>query len=69
MPVFVIKAKDDLAFSVVEHYRDTCASLGLDRQAGEVNKALQEIVAWRVRNPDLCKMPDHEHRPAGGQEA
>lgn len=68
MPVFVIKAKDDLAYAVVEHYRDTAASLGLDEQAREVDKALQEIVSWRQRNPDQCKMPDHKHVPVNGKK-
>lgn len=63
MPVFTIKAKDDLAPAMVRYYRLLCRERGLREQAGEVDKALAEIEAWRVRNPMLTKLPDHKHVP------
>lgn len=63
MPVFTIKAKDDLAPAAVGLYRLLCHEHGLHRQASEVDKALAEIEAWRARNPGLTKLPDHQHVP------
>ncbi len=64
MPVFTIKAKDKLAIRAVEAYRRLCLELGLNAQADEVDKALDEIVAWREAHPDQVKLPDHPHVPA-----
>lgn len=58
-PVFVIKAHDDVAVAAITCYRDSCVARGLYRQAAEVQDALNEIKAWRRRNPD------HPHVPAG----
>lgn len=63
MPVFVLKAKDNLTPEIVLDYGSRCSELGWHDQANEVIKAYNEIVAWRSRNPDLCKNPDHEHVP------
>lgn len=65
MPVFVIKAKDRLAVAAVQGYRERCLEAGLDHQADEVAKALDEIRDWQRRNPGLVQAPDHDHVPAG----
>jgi hypothetical protein len=65
MPVFILKAKDNLAPKAVAHYAILCRAAGLSDQAEEVRKALAEMVAWRDEHRELCKWPDHEHVPAG----
>jgi hypothetical protein len=64
MPVFTIKASDKLAAAAVEHHGQLCADRGLFSQQAEVDLALQEILDWRDRNPNLVKVPDHKHVPA-----
>jgi hypothetical protein len=69
MPVFVLKAKDNLALRVVAIYRELCVNEGLSEQAEQVIKAIGEMTEWRIAYPELCKLPDHEHVPvfrAGG---
>jgi hypothetical protein len=61
MPVFTIKAKDNLAVKAVDAYRALCVEAGLTEQAGEVVKAIGEIIEWRLAHSALCKDPDHEH--------
>jgi hypothetical protein len=68
MPVFTIKAKDDLAPAAIRAYRLLCGERGLLEQAAEVDKALDEITAWRARNPDLTKLPDHPHVPVNEED-
>lgn len=65
MPVFVIKAKDLLAPEAVKAYRDLCIAYGLRDQAAEVDKAIEEIIAWQESSVDVVKLPDHVHVPAG----
>ena len=65
MPVFTIKARDDLAIQAVRGYRDLCIYYGLDEQAKQVELALEEIIRWRYDHPRECKWPDHDHVPAG----
>lgn len=65
MPVFAIKAKDNLSIAAIAEYRKLCERNNLHAQADEVKKALDEVMAWRSRHPDECKLPDHEHRTAG----
>jgi hypothetical protein len=65
MPVFAIKAKDNLAASAVAAYIYLLLEEGLMAQAAEAVAALEEIREWRHGNPDQCKWPDHEHVPAG----
>lgn len=65
MPVFVIKAKDNNAAPPIGRYIDDLRSRGMYGQAEEAQEALDEINAWRHRNPALCKWPDHKHVPAG----
>jgi hypothetical protein len=69
MPVFTIKAKDNLALEAICYYAHECRRRGLNDQADEVDKAIAEIQQWRAANPDVCKDPDHIHVPttAGGQ--
>jgi hypothetical protein len=64
MPVFTIKAKDNFSLGTIAWYRNLCMEHGLVRQAGEVDKAYNEIRDWRERHPDQMKMPDHTHVPA-----
>lgn len=64
MPQFTIKAKDGLALAAIRAYRELCVRVGLTEQAVEVGKALDEMRAWRDRNPFAVKMPDHAHVPA-----
>lgn len=66
MPVFVIKAKDALAYETISAYRRLCWRRGLHSQGEEVGKALDEIAAWQTRHRDEVQMPDHTHVPAGG---
>jgi hypothetical protein len=65
MPVFVIKAKDNLALAALDAYKRACIDMGLSRQADQVQQAADEIFMWRMRHPDECKQPDHDHVPAG----
>jgi hypothetical protein len=65
MPVFVIKARDNLSVEAVRDYYDLCVRNGLTAQAAQVRLALHEIAEWRVANPHLCKWPDHDHVSAG----
>lgn len=65
MPVFAIKAKDNLAVLAVIGYRALCDEHGLDAQSESVSRSIAEMVAWRERYPEMCKWPDHEHVPAG----
>lgn len=64
MPVFVIKAKDNLALEAIWHYREKCLAAGLTDQALQVRKAYREVLEWRKRHSDHCQMPDHPHVPA-----
>jgi hypothetical protein len=65
MPVFVLKAKDRLAFGIVMAYADACEENGLDVQQRQVLRAAREFAGWRERNPGLMKTPDHRHVPVG----
>lgn len=65
MPVFTIKARDNLAPATIANYAAMCEVAGLDSQVVQVRDALEEIVAWRKRNPRECKWPDHNHVPVG----
>lgn len=65
MPVFVLKAKDNLCVAAVAAYAERCRQNGLPEQASEVLAALDEIASWRARHPELCKWPDHKHAAAG----
>ena len=65
MPVFVIKAKDNLSPHAVGQYVRSLCDQDLFEQARHAIAALEEINAWRERHPDLCKWPDHKHVPAG----
>ena len=66
MPVFPILAKDALAPGIIAAYRDLCLATGATAQAGQVQLALDEVVAWQATNPGRVAMPDHRHIPAGG---
>jgi len=64
MPVFVIKAKDNLALPVMRDYWRRCLDSGLREQANEVQKAIAEVLDWRQAHRDQCQDPDHKHVPA-----
>lgn len=64
MPVFTIKAQDQLAPRAVLAYAGLCMAAGLTDQAEQVRAALVEIEAWQAANPDRVKLPDHAHVPA-----
>jgi hypothetical protein len=61
MPVFTIKAKDNLALRAVDAYRALCVKEGLTEQAEQVVEAYAEMVSWRLHHPDLCHQSDHKH--------
>jgi hypothetical protein len=63
MPVFVIKAKDNLAPRAIEFYCWLLQEVGLTAQEAQARLALAEVMAWRERNPGACKWPDHMHVP------
>jgi hypothetical protein len=63
MPVFTIKAKDELAVDAVDHYMALCQQRGLHEQAAEVWKAREEILAWQMRNQEQVRLPHHPHVP------
>lgn len=69
MPLFTIKAKDKLAVLAVEHYAQLCREHGLSEQAVEVDRAADELIDWRERNPGQVKLPDHPHVPAAQPDA
>ena len=64
-PVFLIRGRDILAPEAVQAYMNLCKVLCLDEQAGEVDKAIDEIVEWQEANPNLVKDPDHAHVNVG----
>lgn len=64
-PRFVIRGKDKFAPATVLFHRGKCVEHGLAEQAAQERLAVDEIVAWQVRNPDLVQYPDHTHVPAG----
>ena len=64
MPVFTIQAKDRLAVAALIAYQVLCDEWHLPQQVAEVEKAIEEMVAWRKRNPQRVKIPDHTHVPA-----
>lgn len=64
MPVFTLKAKDKLALLAVQHYELLCRERGLDDQADEVVKAIDEMAEWRHRHRSLVRLSDHPHVPA-----
>ncbi len=69
MPVFIIKAKDNLAPRAIAAYVNSLYDAGLSMQAKHAIAALQEVNDWRERNPDLCKWPDlPAGRPGSGSE-
>lgn len=65
MPVFVIKGKDLLAPDAIAAYQNACVARGLNEQAQQVWLALREVAGWQSRNPELVKLPDHQHVPVG----
>ena len=65
MPVFAIKAKDNLATTAICAYYAGCITHGLTDQAEQVEAALREIMDWRESHKSECKWPDHKHAPAG----
>lgn len=64
-PVFAIKGTDALAYPMLKAYGDFCRQFGLHAQAGEVDKAAEEVRAWQFANVELTKLPDHKHREEG----
>jgi hypothetical protein len=64
MPVFILKAKDNLSDQIVQAYVNLCYNSGLPEQGEQAQLALDEIRQWRAENPDKCKFPDHTHIPA-----
>lgn len=64
MPVFVIKAKDQLAPAAVNAYRAACTLHGLSEQAEQADLARIEIIDWQHRHPETVQLPDHQHVPA-----
>jgi hypothetical protein len=68
MPVFVLKAKDELALMAILAYRRACLDAGLYRQAEQVALAISEIAQWRERNAGQVKAPDHDHVPTGAHK-
>jgi hypothetical protein len=64
MPVFVLKAQDELAIPTILFYMRSLEKFGLMDQSAEVSKALDEFKEWEQENPDKMKMPDHKHVPA-----
>lgn len=64
MPVFPLLAKDNRALTAIEAYYATCRDAGLWGKSAQVLKAIEEIVNWRNRWPELCHEPDYIHVPA-----
>lgn len=65
MPVFTIKAKDELAPAAVAAYARLCRESGLYDQANEVMLALVEIEHWQREHIGDVHLPDHRHVPVG----
>jgi hypothetical protein len=62
-PVFVLRGRDELAPVIVHQYRELCDEAGLPDQAHQVGLALDEIIEWQDRHPDLVGLPTHLHTP------
>ena len=54
-PVFVLRAKDDLAVQTLEYYQEFTET---DPFASEVDKCLKAFQEWQAANPDKVKEPD-----------
>jgi hypothetical protein len=66
-PLFVIRAKDELAVRIVEDYRRTYVQQALidkvdtneiDRFAANLDRVILEFLDWRLENEDQMKLPD-----------
>jgi hypothetical protein len=58
-PVFVIRAKDDVALQAIGAYMAYAIAHGVDLAFIEACDALvADFEQWRREHPDLCKTPD-----------
>lgn len=58
-PVFVLRAKDVLAHSTVEHYLDMCMKLNLPRDHTDaIEEHLERIWEYQHEHRDLVGIPD-----------
>ncbi len=62
-PNFRIRAQDALSIATLAAYRRLCLDNQLWHNAAEVQKAIDEFVAWQGRNQHRVKLPDHKHVP------
>lgn len=54
-PVFVIRAKDKNAVSVLSYYKALCIN---QQHIDAIDKRIESFVAWASENPEKMKEPD-----------
>lgn len=64
-PIFILRAKDNLAVQTLEKYYDLCRAAARENgkiddlsHLGPVAQRIEEFEAWRKANPSECKDPD-----------
>lgn len=62
VPSFTIVAKDVLAVPTLEQYKRICNAFGLVDQTREVQRAIDEVVAWQEQHREDTHLPSHQHR-------
>jgi hypothetical protein len=65
-PIFVLRGQDKFATGGIKGYQIGLEMWNQTKQADEVQKAMDEMIAWQARHADRIKNPDHQHVPAVG---
>jgi hypothetical protein len=68
-PVIVFRGRDKLLPQVLTHYKALCQQndTGM-RHVGLVQKTLDRIAEWQLKNPDKVRTPDSERSRAWMEE-
>jgi isocitrate/isopropylmalate dehydrogenase len=55
----VFLAKDNAFAAVLPLYYEACEKMGADEeQLAAVTRLIDDVAAWRLANPERCKVPD-----------
>jgi hypothetical protein len=65
-PIFVLRGQDKFATGGIKGYQIGLDTWNQTKQADEVQKAMDEMIAWQARHADRIKNPDHQHVPTTG---
>lgn len=59
IPIFVFTAKDMIAVSAINHYRDLCRTEECDQtHISEIGARIDEFRKWKKEHPTEIKLPD-----------